>query len=118
MIRLLVAVFPREWRRTYGEEFVALLEQTRLTPRVVLDVLAQAAKLHAGAHRTRLLFGAAALVSIGMEVLARKSGLAVNIVWVPHNPGQAVALLALVAPWAALIVRACRDRSTRRSARL
>ena len=32
MIRLLVALYPKAWRRAYGEEYAALLEQTRLTP--------------------------------------------------------------------------------------
>jgi len=84
VIRVLLALYPKAWRRTYGEEFAALLEQTRLTPRVVLDVLAQATKLQASAHRARFLVGAAVLVSIGVEVVARKTGLGVNIVW--HDP--------------------------------
>ena len=113
MIRLLLAFYPRAWRRTYGEEFAALLEQTRLTPRAALDVLAQAAKLRASAHRTRFLVGAAVLVSIGVEIVARRMGLAVNVVWVPHTSAQTVALLALFAPWAALVVRAGRGRSLR-----
>ena len=111
MIRLLVACYPKAWRRAYGEEFAALLEQTRLTPRAVLDVLVQAAKLHASAHRAGSLVGAAVLVSMGVEVVARRMGLAVNVVWVPRTPAQTVALLALFAPWAALVVRAGRGRS-------
>ena len=117
MIRLLLALFPKSWRSTYGEEFAALLEQTRVTPRVVLDVLTQAAKLHAIAHRTRFLVGAAVLVSIGIEIVARRMGLAVNVVWLPRTPAQTVALLALFAPWAALLVRASLGRSHRPPAR-
>ncbi len=113
MIRLLLALYPKAWRRTYGEEFAALLEQTHLSPRAVLDVLNQAAKLHASAHRIRFLVGAAVLVSIGVEVVARRMGLAGNVVWVPHTPAQTVALLALFAPWTALVVRAGRGRSLR-----
>ena len=92
MIRLILACYPKAWRRAYGEEFAALLEQTRLTPRVVLDVLAQAAKLHASAHRTRFFVGAAVLMSIGIEIVACKMGLAVNIVWVPRTPAETAAL--------------------------
>ena len=117
MTRLLVALYPKAWRRAYGDEFAALLEQTRLTPRAVLDVLAQAAKLHVSAHRTRCLVGAAGLVSIGVEVVVRKMGLAVNIVWVPRTPAETEALLALFAPWTALMIRAGRGRSLRRPAR-
>lgn len=35
MIGLLVALYPRKWRAVFGEEFAALLEDTRLTPRAV-----------------------------------------------------------------------------------
>jgi hypothetical protein len=113
VIRFLLALYPKAWRRTYGEEYAALLEQTRLTPRVVLDVLAQGAKLHATVHRTRLLVGGAVPVSVGVEVIARTTGLTANILWPPTTPARTVALLALFAPWAALAVRAQRSRSHR-----
>lgn len=35
----LVVLFPRSWRQRYGEEFEALLEETGLSPRDLLDVL-------------------------------------------------------------------------------
>lgn len=73
-------------------------------------MLVQAAKLHASAHRAGSSVGAAVLVSIGVEVVARKMGLAVNIVRVPRTPAETVALLALFAPWAALMIRAGRGR--------
>lgn len=117
MIRFLLALYPKAWRVTYGEEFAALLEQTRLTPRAVLNVLTQAAKLHATVHRTRLLVGAAVLVSMGIEVIARATGLTANILWPPTAPARTIALLALIAPWAALAVRAERSRSHRPPAR-
>ena len=117
MIRMLLALYPKAWRRTYGEELAALLEQTRITPRVVLDVLAQAAKLQADAHWTGCPVGLAVLVSTGVEIVARTMGLAVNIVWWPRTPAETVALLALFSPRAAFMIRAGRDRSHRRSAR-
>ena len=113
MIRLLLALYPKAWRRTYGDEFAALLEQTRPTPRVIFDVLAQAAKLHASVHRTRFVVGAAALVSVGVEIVARQTGLSANIVWAPTDLARAVALVFLCAPWAALVVRSRRGRSHR-----
>jgi len=42
MTRLLVALYPRNWRAAYGEEFAAFLEDTRLTPRAVFDVVVSA----------------------------------------------------------------------------
>lgn len=117
MIRLLLTLYPKAWRHTYGEEYAALLEQTRLTPSVVVDVLAQAVKLHANAHWSRFLVGVAVLVSIAVEIVARTMGLAVNVLWAPHTLAQAVALLALLAPWAALAVRAGRGRLHRPLAR-
>lgn len=35
----LVVLFPRSWRQRYGDEFEALLEETGLSPRDLLDVL-------------------------------------------------------------------------------
>jgi hypothetical protein len=32
LIRMLVALHPKDWRERYGEEFAALLQDTRLTP--------------------------------------------------------------------------------------
>ncbi len=46
----LLRLYPRAWRRRYGEEFAALLEQQRLTPRLVLDVLRGALDAHLHPH--------------------------------------------------------------------
>ncbi len=104
MIRMLLALYPKEWRRTYGEEFAALLEQTHFTPRVVLDVLAQACKRRADAHPSGLRMGEAVLVSLAVEVVARAAGLTANILWPPTTPARAAALLVLFAPWVALFI--------------
>ncbi len=36
---LLIGLYPRRWRRRYGEELRVKLKETRLTPAVVLDLL-------------------------------------------------------------------------------
>jgi hypothetical protein len=117
MIRFLVRLYPKEWRRSYGDEFVVLLEETRVTAPVILDVLVQALKLHAGLHRTWLLVGAAAFMSVAVEIIALMTGLTANVLWPPTTPARAVALLALAAPWTALAVRGGRMRSHRPPAR-
>jgi hypothetical protein len=38
LMRHLIILYPMTWRRRYGDEFEALLEQTPLTPRVLFDV--------------------------------------------------------------------------------
>jgi hypothetical protein len=53
VIRLLLALHPKARRRTHGEEFAVLLEKSRPTPLAVLDVLAQAAKLHTARNDLR-----------------------------------------------------------------
>jgi hypothetical protein len=40
----LLRLYPRKWRERYGEEFVALLEQTGATPGQVMDIVRAAAK--------------------------------------------------------------------------
>lgn len=115
MIRLLVALYPRKWRASYGEEFAALLEDTRLTPRAVLDVIFQAGKLHAGSRRRLMLVIASLLWSGCLEYLSVRARLTANILWAPTTPARTVALAATVGPWLALAGLAVVRRSRRRA---
>ena len=51
LIRVLVALHPRDWRERYGAEFAALLEDTRLAPSAIADVAVQATGCDCGAPR-------------------------------------------------------------------
>jgi hypothetical protein len=99
MTRLLVALYPPKWRATFGEEFAALLEDTRLTPRVIADVVVSAGKLHAASHRKLSFILTSLLWSALMEYLSKHAHLAVNALWIPRTPASALALAATVAPW-------------------
>jgi hypothetical protein len=110
MIRLLVAVYPRQWRAEFGEEFAALLEDTRLSPRAVADVLAGAGKLHAERHQRLAVVIAALVWSGGMEFLSARARLTADILWAPTTPARALALAATIAPWAALAAVALAHR--------
>lgn len=110
LIRVLVALHPKEWRERYGAEFAALLEDTRLTPSAITDVAVQATGLRLRAHRASLLLVTAVLVSVTCEVVAQRTGLAANILWAPTDPLRALALLGAVGPWAALIIRTAAQR--------
>jgi len=99
MIRLLVALYPRKWRGTFGDEFAALLEDTRLTPRAVLDVVVSAGKLRASGHRCRTLVLASLLWSGCMVYLSVHARLTANILWAPTSPARAFALAATLGPW-------------------
>lgn len=58
--RVLVRLFPRNWRQRYGEEFAALLESTDITSSVVVDVATRAAGVWIATTLTgRLILGAA-----------------------------------------------------------
>ena len=52
-MRWLLWLYPRGWRRRYGDEFAALLEQEQPSPSLVLDVVLGAldAHLHATLFR-------------------------------------------------------------------
>jgi hypothetical protein len=114
LIRVLVALHPKDWRERYGEEFAALLEDSQLTPRAMADVLAASAGLRLRAHRGPLLLAAAIVMSVACEVLAQRTGLAENVLWLPTDPLRTLALLGAVGPWAALIIRtAVRRRAVR-----
>jgi hypothetical protein len=102
MRRLLVALYPRTWRDSFGDEFAALLEQTRLTPAVIVDVVTHATKLRARVHRRVLLVAASLLWSAGFEYGSLHAGLTANILWAPTNPDRAIALFGTVGPWLAL----------------
>jgi hypothetical protein len=99
MIRALVALYPAKWRAEFGDEFAALLEDTRLTPRAVADVAVQAGRLHVAARRRLLLVVAALLWSVGMEVIAVHNHLTANILWPPTAPARAVMFAATFGPW-------------------
>jgi hypothetical protein len=99
---VLVAMHPRAWRQRYGEEFRALLEDTRLTPATVLDVLRNCIAVQARAHPSALVTVGAALVSVASEIVAARAGLTANIGWAPTNLSRALAMLGTVGPWAGL----------------
>ena len=99
MIRLLVALYPSKWRATFGEEFAALLEDTRLTPRVVLDVAVSAGKLRVSGHRRLTLVLASLLWSGCLEYLSAHAHLTANILWAPTTFARALALAATLGPW-------------------
>jgi hypothetical protein len=99
MTRLLVALYPRKWRATFGEEFAALLEDTRLTPRAVLDVAVSAGKLRASGHRRLAIVLASLLWSGCMVYLSVRAHLTANILWAPTTPARALALAATLGPW-------------------
>ena len=101
MIRLLVALYPRKWRATFGEEFAALIEDTRLTPRAVVDVVVSAGKLRAASHRRLGLVLASLLWSGVMVYLFVRARLTANVVWAPSTPARALALAATIGPWLA-----------------
>jgi hypothetical protein len=114
--RVLVAVHPRDWRQRYGEEFQALLEDTRLTPSAAADVLRHCAALHGRAHRRALWVAFAALVSVTCEIAAKRAGLTGNILWAPTNPLRALALSGTTLPWAVAVpVSVASRRAARRA---
>ncbi len=99
MTRLLVALYPRKWRADFGEEFAALLEDTRLTPRAVFDAVVSAGKLHAASHRRLALVLASLPWSGCMEYLSVRARLTANVFWAPSTPARALALAATIGPW-------------------
>jgi len=115
MIRLLVALYPRKWRAAFGEEFAALLEDTRLTPRAVADVVISAGKLRAAGHRRLALALASLLWSGCTEYLSVRARLTANILWAPTTPARALALAATIGPWLGFAgITAARHLSRRR----
>lgn len=115
MIWLLLALHPKRWRARYGTDFLALLEATPLTPSVVLDVLRNAAAMHARAHSTALLVASAVTLSALAQVVAVRADLTDNILWPPSTVLRALALAAVFLPWVpvAVAVAPVRGRTRR-----
>src|SRR4051794_5191647 len=113
MRRILVRLTPRAWRDRYGEELLALLEDTELTPAAVADVVRAAAVLQARAHRRMLLMVAALLMSAIVEWAAVRTGITDNILWLPRTPVSLLALIAALGPWVTLAILAVRRRRHR-----
>jgi hypothetical protein len=99
MIRLLVTLHPRKWRASFGDEFAALLEDSRLTPGAVFDVVMNAGKLHAASHRMLALVLAALSWSSCLVYLSVRARLTANVLWAPTTPARAMALAATIGPW-------------------
>lgn len=104
MIRLLLALHPKSWRKRYGEELAALLEDQTLTPTVVLDVLGNAARQHAHARRGLLQVVCAFVLSAGVEWFAVAGGFSDNILWLPDTGPRAALLAAVLLPWVPVAV--------------
>ncbi|GAB3896518.1 hypothetical protein GCM10029964_077980 [Kibdelosporangium lantanae] len=113
LIRVLVALHPKGWRERYGEEFTALLEDTRLTPLAVANVVAYAVRERARAHLAELAVVASALlVSVVCHTVALSGGYTHNILWAPTDPLRALLLLGTVGPWVVVTGRWLRRRRT------
>jgi hypothetical protein len=110
VIRFLVLLYPKKWRRSFGEEFAALLEDTRLTPGVIFDAMIQAGTLQVKVHRRATLAIASLAWSAGFEYISVHARLTANILWAPTNLERGLALLATIGPWLALTGAVIRRR--------
>jgi hypothetical protein len=98
MRRVLVGLHPRRWRAEYGEGFAALLDDTPLTARVVVDALRFAAVAHRRERpRAFLALGAVAWFFVA-ESAAMRAGITVNVLWAPTTPLRGAALALLLVP--------------------
>ena len=110
MIRFLIALYPRGWRRRYGAEVLAHYGHRRLRPRESFDLLAGALDAHfnpqwpsrARMPRPALLVallaallllagaklpaGAAALIGLTLAVFARRRRPRPGYPWDPDDP--------------------------------
>lgn len=101
MIRFLMMLYPSEWRQRYGAEFAALLEDTRLTPSAIADVVFSGLREHVRIRRTRWSLLAALVVSAVFSTIARLAGYAPNILWLPTGIASFTLLIGAVGPWMA-----------------
>lgn len=115
VIAILLALHPKAWRAEYGAEFRALLEDTPVSVRTVLDVLLNALRQRRVAHVRGLRVTAALCSSVVVELAAVHLGITENILWPPTSLPRACALVLLVLPWLAPAID-LRDAIARRRA--
>jgi hypothetical protein len=114
MRRFLLAVYPRQWRARYGDEFAALLQDTPLTLVAVIDVLRHAAGLRLQCRLRLAQICGSVLVTAALEVAAARAGLTDNILWAPTTPLRALTLAAVLTPTALVAGSAATRRIQRR----
>jgi hypothetical protein len=102
IIHLLVALYPKKWRASFGEDFSALLEDTRLTPPVILDVILSAVTIRIRGHRRLMIVLTLSAWLVYMECISARFHLTDNVLWAPTTPARALALAATVGPWMVL----------------
>lgn len=95
-----LALHPRLWRERYGEEFTALLEDSPMTARTVIEVATHALGAQAKAHVNGLLLIAALIVSMSCHPALRLTGLTANILWAPSDLARGALLAGILVPWA------------------
>jgi len=64
LARLLVRAYPRAWRRRYGSEYAALLEDVPATAAAITDAVGAAVALHARAASKSLITSGGSAVTI------------------------------------------------------
>jgi hypothetical protein len=109
--RFLVKLYPKKWRALYGEEFAALIEDTRGNPGVIWDIVINGMRLRVKAHgHLALLLLASFAWSTGLEYISVHESLTANILWPPTNLERGLALLGTTGPWLAFAGAALRRR--------
>ena len=98
MKRLLIRLYPRAWRQSYGVGFNALLDETPMTAGFVVDVVHGALAAHHHVHPRRVLVTVALGWMAVWEVVAVHIGVTDNILWAPNTPLRASVLAALLLP--------------------
>lgn len=105
MRRLLLVLYPKSWRRRYGDELAALLEDTPLSPAVVFDTAWHGLRLRlrlgagAGGRSPGVILALLALCGL-CEAAFERAGVTTNVLWAPDTMLRGAALVVTVTPLA------------------
>src|SRR5215471_15705202 len=122
----LLALYPKQWRDQYGAEYLALLEDTELSPAVVLDIVKAACLARLQIHERMLVSSVAIALYTLSGCICLRLGLTDNWpLWAPTNPARAAGLAITLIPllymghmWLQPIYQRMRVRHDRKSATL
>jgi hypothetical protein len=95
----LLSLYPKGWRELYGDEYEALLDDTEMSPAVVMDILKGACLARLQAHASVLTTCCGIILYCTSGLICLRLGLTANWpFWAPSNPERALGLIVTLTP--------------------
>lgn len=95
----LISLYPKEWRKQYGDEYAALLDDVGLSPQVVLDTIKAAFLANCNYYQKIIASSIAIVLYVVSGCFCLRFGLTDNWpFWAPTRPDRAIGLIITLTP--------------------